>query len=84
MVIYNLRSPKEAYIHIHGEMYGSSLSAENTLMASSAIRSGYNHRRFTRDGAGGMLSKIRGGRDFSTISAYSCSKIRVINGYYKV
>ena len=29
-------------------------------MASSAIRSGYNHRRFTRDGAGGMLSKIRG------------------------
>ena len=49
-------------------------------MASSAIRSGYKHRRFTRDGAGGMLSKIRGGRDFSTISAYSCSEIQVING----
>ena len=65
-------------------MYCSSFSAENTLMASSAIRSGYNHRRFTRDGGGGMLSKIRGGRDFSTISAYSCSEIRVINGYYKV
>ena len=45
-------------------------------MASSAIRSGYNHRRFTRDEAGGMLLKRRGRRDFSTISAYSYSGIR--------
>ena len=43
-------------------------------MASSAIRSGYNHRRFTRDEAGGMLSKIRGRRDFSKLSAYSYSE----------
>ena len=49
-------------------------------MASSAIRSGYNHRRFTRGEAGGMLLKLRGRRDFSKISAYSYSEIRVING----
>ena len=48
-------------------------------MASSAIRSGYNHRRFTRGEAGGMLLKRRGRRDFSKISAYSYSEIRVIN-----
>ena len=48
----------EAYIHIHGEMYCSSLSGENTIMASSAIRSGYNHRRFTWGEPGGMLSKF--------------------------
>ena len=48
-------------------------------MASSAMKSGYNHRRFTRDEAGGMLSKPRGRRDFSTISANSYSGIRLIN-----